>query len=87
LSTIDKRKKEVVKINLYPEIVEEIPGRVCVNKTEAFDALEKIRDILVYLQTLEIDESEEREINYFENLDSAIKGIEEAQKAIPNGTS
>jgi hypothetical protein len=84
LSDPDKRKKEVVEINLYPEIVEDVPGRICVNKTEAFDALEKIRDILVYLQTLEIDGNEERTTNYYENIDSAIRGIEKAQEAIPS---
>lgn len=84
MSDPDKRKKEVVEINLYPEIVEDVPGRICVNKTEAFDALEKIRDILVYLQTLEIEGNEERTTNYYENIDSAIRGIEKAQDAIPS---
>lgn len=83
MSGVDERKREVVEINLYPEITEETPGRICVNKTEAFEALKKIRNILVYLQTLELEGSEDRVIKYFENMDSAIRKIELAQEAIP----
>ena len=84
MSNNNERKREVIEIILHPETIEgmeDLFGR-CVDETEAFNALEKIRALLIYLQSLEIEGSEERSIKYDFGLEQAISGIEEAQEAV-----
>ena len=77
----NERKREVVEIPLRPLTIEGMDVRKCVDETEGFSILEQIRDLLVYLTTLDIEGSEERSMKYRFGLEQAISGVEEAQEA------
>ena len=81
MSDKNTRKQEIIEIKLHPETIEGMDVQKCVDEIEAFNVLENIRDLLVYLTTLDIKGSEERSQNYHFSLDLAIQNIEEAQNA------
>jgi hypothetical protein len=84
MSDDKERKKDIIEISLHPETIEGIEGepRKCVDENEAFNVLEKIRDLLIYLQTLDIEGSEERSMKYDMGIETAIQSVEEAQEAV-----
>ena len=85
MSEDKKRTKEIIEIVLHPETIkglEYLGVRRCVDELEAFKVLEEIRDLLVYLQSLSIEGSEERSMKYNFGIETAIQNVEEAQEAV-----
>ena len=83
MSEDTKRTKEVIEIVLHPETIEGLEDlRRCVDELEAFNVLEEIRNLLIYLQSLEIEGSKERSMKYNFGIETAIQSVEEAQQAV-----